>query len=399
MLIPLLGAALTGCAAPTLTVSPPPTPAAGHQIVSVVVSEGPVQVVLLVDGVEVEAQELDRAGEFSINTAVLEDGEHPFAVETRGLFQKTARMTGTLLVDNTPPSLLLAQSTVSVDQGRTLGVYARVDELVSQAQATFLESTWLLEKLEEGLLRGVMGVSVSAEEGTHPLSIRVVDYAGNEATGTWAVTVHPGDFPSGGVVRLSPAKKKDMGQVQLTERANAARWDAYQQDLGLPLVEGPMVRPVQGRITSHFGKVRRYNTGVVRHHLGTDLKGRAGDPVVVAHSGIVTLAEELHIYGNAVIVKHGPNVSTSYNHLSQITVDVGQEVVQGMTIGRVGSTGQSTGPHLHWGMSVGGTAVAAEQWTDRDFSQPLPGDFEPGLPPDPSLAPAPGPSAEAAESE
>ena len=190
-----------------------------------------------------------------------------------------------------------------------------------------------------------------------------------------------------------------MGKEQLTKRANEARWAAYMQDLGLPLVEGVFVKPVEGRITSRFGKVRRYNTGVVRHHLGTDMKGRLGTPVVAAHAGTVTLAEELHIYGNAVILKHGPNVSTSYNHLSQITVDVGQEVTQGMMIGRVGSTGQSTGPHLHWGMEVGGTAVAPEEWTTRDFSVPLQGDFEPGLPPDPSLAPALGPEPVDSEGE
>jgi murein DD-endopeptidase MepM/ murein hydrolase activator NlpD len=92
--------------------------------------------------------------------------------------------------------------------------------------------------------------------------------------------------------------------------------------------------------------------------------------------GIVTLAEELHIYGNAVIVKHGPRVSSSYNHLSTIGVAVGDVVEAGDVVGEVGSTGQSTGPHLHWGMVVGGVAVDAEQWSDRDFDAPLPGDFD-----------------------
>jgi murein DD-endopeptidase MepM/ murein hydrolase activator NlpD len=349
----------------------------------------PVEVVLLVDGIEVDAYDIEQTHEFLVNTAILTDGAHEVVLESRGLFRRTARHDTSLQVDNTPPRLTLARSSQAADQGRTLGVFVRVDELVAVAEATFLDYTWDLERLPEGLLRGVKGVPVTADPGSWPLTVRAVDYAGNVAVGTWSVMVGETDFPRGGYVRLSPKKKTDMGEETLTKRANEARWAAYTQDLGIPLADGVFQRPVTGRITSRFGKVRRYNTGVVRHHLGTDMRGALGSPVVVAQDGLVTLAEELHIYGKVVIVKHGPNISTSYNHLSQITVDVGQEVTRGMKIGRVGTTGQSTGPHLHWGMAVGGTAVAAEEWTERDFSQPLAGDFEPGVPPDPGLSPVP----------
>jgi len=71
-----------------------------------------------------------------------------------------------------------------------------------------------------------------------------------------------------------------------------------------------------------------------------------------------------------IIVKHGPEVATSYNHLSQRDVAVGDAVARGDVIGLVGSTGQSTGPHLHRGMTVGGVAVAPEQWTEQAFDAP-----------------------------
>ncbi len=399
MLTMVLLQALVACDAPVLEVSPPYSPAAGRAVYEVNVRGGPVEVVLFVDGAEVESVEVEQTGHLSLDTTTLKDGPHAVALETRSLFKGTARYEANLGVDNTPPSLLLADSSATVAQGRTFGIYVQADEHVNEAQVTFLESTWDLERLPGNVMRGVKGIPVGVEPGSVPLSVRVVDDADNETVGTWTVSLTETTFPKGGYVRLSTKKKRDMGKEQLTKHANEARWTAYMQDLGLPLVEGVFVRPVKGRITSRFGKVRRYNTGVVRHHLGTDMKGSLGTPVVAAHAGTVTLAEELHIYGNAVILKHGPNVSTSYNHLSQITVDVGQEVTQGMMIGRVGSTGQSTGPHLHWGMEVGGTAVAPEEWTTRDFSRPLPEDFEPGRVPDPTLAPAVTPESAGSEGE
>ena len=69
-----------------------------------------------------------------------------------------------------------------------------------------------------------------------------------------------------------------------------------------------------------------------------------------------------HIFGNVVIIDHGQGVVTSYNHLSAVSVDVGAAVAAGERIGAVGSTGQSTGPHLHWGLVVDGVSVDAEQW-------------------------------------
>ena len=82
---------------------------------------------------------------------------------------------------------------------------------------------------------------------------------------------------------------------------------------------------------------------------------------------MVTLAEELHIYGKVVILSHGQQVSSSYNHLHTIEVEVGDHVERGQVIGRMGSTGQSTGSHLHWGMVANGIAVDPAEWMTSDF--------------------------------
>jgi murein DD-endopeptidase MepM/ murein hydrolase activator NlpD len=109
---------------------------------------------------------------------------------------------------------------------------------------------------------------------------------------------------------------------------------------------------------------------VKRHHLGTDIANQTGTAIYAGSSGVVTLAEHLHIYGNSIIINHGQGVSTSYNHLSEIEVAVGDKVEKNQQIGLMGATGQVTGPHLHWHMAVNGVAVAPEQWIEVSFSTP-----------------------------
>ena len=155
-----------------------------------------------------------------------------------------------------------------------------------------------------------------------------------------------------------------------TSEDNAKRWKAYEQakKTESQLWQGLFIRPTSGALTSAFGKYREYNTGVKRHHLGTDIANQVGTAIYAGNSGLITLVDNLHVYGQTVIINHGQGVSTSYNHLSKIKVKVGNQVKKGEEIGLMGATGQVTGPHLHWGMVVNGTAVDAEQWNDQNFS-------------------------------
>ena len=153
-----------------------------------------------------------------------------------------------------------------------------------------------------------------------------------------------------------------------SQEDNAKRGNAYAKQELAQLWEGTFIRPTEGRLTSPFGKYREYNTGVRRHHLGTDIANIVGTPVYAGNHGIVTLADRLHIYGNAVIINHGQGVLTTYNHLSEIRVKVGDRVKKEQLIGLMGATGQVTGSHLHWHMVVNSVAVDPEEWTKRDFS-------------------------------
>ena len=119
----------------------------------------------------------------------------------------------------------------------------------------------------------------------------------------------------------------------------------------------PMQRPVPGEISSAFGLRRMFNGQPRSRHKGLDLRGAAGAPVLAAADGTVALAEELYFSGNVVYIDHGLGLFSMYAHLSAIDVRPGQHVSRGQTLGRVGSTGRSTGPHLHLGCYALGTAV------------------------------------------
>ena len=110
--------------------------------------------------------------------------------------------------------------------------------------------------------------------------------------------------------------------------------------------------PVQGRISGRFGNQRVYNGKPGSPHSGMDIAAAAGTPVKAPAAGIVTFADpDLYLTGGTLVIDHGHGISSNFLHLSRIDVKVGDRVEQGQAVAAVGSTGRSTGPHLHWGMN------------------------------------------------
>jgi len=121
-----------------------------------------------------------------------------------------------------------------------------------------------------------------------------------------------------------------------------------------------LLRPVGGSVSSPFGERVHPVTGKHKHHDGVDLSAAEGTPIRAAEEGVVSFAGRQGGYGNVVIVDHagpGGGFQTVYAHQSHIGVTQGERVARGAVIGAVGSTGVSTGPHLHFEVRQGGKAV------------------------------------------
>jgi murein DD-endopeptidase MepM/ murein hydrolase activator NlpD len=119
----------------------------------------------------------------------------------------------------------------------------------------------------------------------------------------------------------------------------------------------PNLWPVEGQITGSFGERIDPFNGEGAFHSGVDIGSTYGQAVVAPADGIVVFADFMGGYGRAIVLDHGHSISTRYGHLSNFAVAVGQQVHRGDTIGYVGLSGRSTGPHLHYEVRINDTPV------------------------------------------
>lgn len=143
---------------------------------------------------------------------------------------------------------------------------------------------------------------------------------------------------------------------RLAEELRSSRWRA-----GAPGV-GELVWPTDGVKTGDYGWRTHPIFGTRRFHAGIDISGEIGQPIVAAAEGLVVHAGWRGGYGLAVVIDHGGGLATLYAHQSWMAVSEGQVVEQGQKIGEVGSTGWSTGPHLHFEVRVNGEPKDPMQW-------------------------------------
>ena len=123
------------------------------------------------------------------------------------------------------------------------------------------------------------------------------------------------------------------------------------------LWDSNFILPVQSKISSPFGAMRFVNNKVVGYHSGIDFPVPVGTTLKASNSGKVVLARELTTTGNTIVIDHGMNVFSSYAHMSSLNVKEGEIIKKGDIIGKSGNTGFTTGPHLHFTISIGTTFV------------------------------------------
>jgi murein DD-endopeptidase MepM/ murein hydrolase activator NlpD len=162
---------------------------------------------------------------------------------------------------------------------------------------------------------------------------------------------------------LAQLQAEQAALAQLVSRgsgealASASAEDGDSNGGGQPSGGGPFLWPCSGNVGSGFGYRVHPISGTSRMHTGVDIGCANGAPISAAGAGVVAEAGWRGGYGNAVVIDHGNGLATLYAHQSSIAASAGQQVSSGQTIGYVGSTGYSTGPHLHWEVWVNGEPV------------------------------------------
>jgi murein DD-endopeptidase MepM/ murein hydrolase activator NlpD len=194
---------------------------------------------------------------------------------------------------------------------------------------------------------------------------QLVIEAGDERI-AMALPVQAGAFPSINIpgstsdAILSDTEKVNAETARMTELfggSTAGTWNARSRFL-MPLEgDAPQSAP--------YGQRRTYGASpALSAHAGQDFSVAAGTPVYAPADAVVALAEPLFVRGNAVVLDHGQGVYTGYWHLSEIGVKEGDHVTAGQLLGKVGSTGLSTGAHLHWELRIAGLPVDPLQWVE-----------------------------------
>ncbi len=160
------------------------------------------------------------------------------------------------------------------------------------------------------------------------------------------------------------AIERDIKKIQEMEEKDAALSAQIEKDIlaaqrAVEYAGGEMLWPVPGyyTITSPFGKRSDPITGVWSFHRGVDIKAPYGSKVVAANDGVVLFTGSHYSYGNYVIIDHGGGISTLYAHNTSIVVRAGDSVKRGEKIANSGSTGYSTGPHLHFEVRINGVVT------------------------------------------
>ncbi len=197
----------------------------------------------------------------------------------------------------------------------------------------------------------LLAVPMDQKIQDYPMTITLIRRDGATATWQGTLKVAAGQFIVENPYTL-PNDKIYLLSDDIQRNEDARLLAVYKMVTPARYWEGRFSFPVNGALTAPFGGVRTYNGLAVRQHTGQDMRANMATPVLASASGRVVFSRALDIHGESVIIDHGWGVFTEYSHLSQRFVVPGQFVLQGDILGLSGTTGRSTGPHLHFEVAV-----------------------------------------------
>ncbi len=247
----------------------------------------------------------------------------------------------------------------SLQPGEPVLVYLESDGTVRSAMVTFLEQTAELRPTRSsrtapggGSVFAFLGIDVQTKPGAYVLTVKVRKAGGLIETIRKELLVVDRKFPSA-KLQLKPEYVTPPASVQERIRREA-ELVALAMSVVTPawLGDGSFIAPSEAASWSNFGQ-RRLNNNVLQSlHTGVDLRVPFGGPIHAANAGRVVMASDLYLGGKTVIIDHGLGVFSTYGHMSKLLVKRGEAVTKGQTVGLCGTSGRSTGPHLHWSVKI-----------------------------------------------
>jgi len=237
-----------------------------------------------------------------------------------------------------------------------------LEDSVTSVRGTMAGEPLHFVRAGTGVWRALGAVPVDGEDSLYASVVIRRASGALEATRT-ALALEALPAPS---VTTSPqlaVSERFTRPLDAATQARIARENALARAVGkrahdsAPRWTSAFLKPRTSRVTSEFGTGRAFNGAVASRHLGVDFAGAVGAPIKAANRGIVALVDTFFLAGRVVYIDHGGGLVTGYFHLSKPLVSKGDTVARGQTIGRVGSTGRVTGPHLHWTARYGTLTV------------------------------------------
>ncbi len=261
--------------------------------------------------------------------------------------------------------LKIVLSSAAVLPGETLRVEVDNVSPYAHLRAELLGKTYPFFEVGPAAQRALIGIPLSQSPGEFSLKVRsakgtpspIVEESVDLIVSSRTFEVENIDLPSGKNVLMK-------AEHQESRRIHSIALHLSSEQLW----EGTFEKPVHGPVIANFGLRRTRNHTIdAGFHKGVDLRAQAGTFVLASNTGVVALAASLKAHGRTVMINHGQGIMTIFLHMQTLLVKPGQRIAKGAVIGKVGSSGLSTAPHVHWQVFVHGVPVDPIAWTETEF--------------------------------
>jgi len=305
----------------------------------------------------------------SLDTTKLKEGKHILTISaSSSKGKKTSSEDRVFYVDNYPLEAKLIVGKIKAYPGGTIPLQLMLSESADVISAQILDYPINLFKTDDGY-KGFVPIRLSVEPGKTEFKSVLKDNLDKEIVLTAQIEITSKKYESEYIV-LPETKSKPIPQ-EVVDREYQILLEKLQSPSDKLYESGAFIVPVNGKITSPFGAYRKFSNNTTDRHMGVDLSCPEGTPIEASGSGVVRLTGNSVVRGNFVMIDHGWGLFSIYNHMSEIDVKEGDFVEKGTVIGKVGSTGLATGPHLHWEVRIGRWVVDPLEWTDEKIFSEL----------------------------